>query len=141
MKRAAAMMALVVVTAWAASVLLWVGWKSAPEAKAATLKSGYFSEQDLGVQELSPTLVAAQLTVPPGTRHIEFHVAEDGAAVRVRGAGIAPTATVGFPWPPGHMRKEANDPERLSGLRFICDGGDPCTLYVMYTGDRRIPVP
>jgi len=104
---------------------------SAP-AEAANVSVGYRHEVELGVQALTPTAGQwVELTIPTRTRHAEFFVVS--GPVYVRWNDSIPNATTAFPWPAGHMRKEANDDGKLSGFRAIGDG----EIRVIYFGDRR----
>lgn len=104
-------------------------------AFAATVQGpGLKWERELGRQKLTPTSSTA-LTMPAGTKHVEFYV--DGGTCLVTWNGGAPvdSATGAMKWPDGHFRKEANDGPKLSGFRALCS---TCTLWVDYFGDRQV---
>lgn len=101
---------------------------------AATQSTGFKYERETGVQKIVPGGVVKQLTLPPGTMHAEFYLEGGTALIRWNGTTPVDSATGAMKWPE-HVRKEENDPGKLSGFRILCDG---CTLWVDYFRDRRI---
>lgn len=106
-------------------------WGDVP-AHASNLRAPVLYEVDLGTQVLTPSAVTVvSLTIPSGTKHAEFYVVSGPVYVRFNGSN--PTVAGSFPWPTGHMRKEATDGQKLAGFRAIGDG----EIRVIYFGDRR----